>query len=246
MAIVQTGRVDEFDREYRKLLGLATRARETNPHFDDLTIRMLEPRFELGRGDFAKAVELLTPLEEQFRSSGEALRIGFSTYFNYLFAYSYFGSGDYRRSLAWLGNVLNDRNVSTHEELHCHARMLNLLVHYELGNFENLEFYLASAVRFLTRRNKLLATESLVIDTIRKLIAAPDAKAKQRILSAALKKSQEITTSRIGAYASLDPAAWIESKLTGESFASIAQRRLASTAIIADHHDVNVRSALCA
>jgi tetratricopeptide (TPR) repeat protein len=245
MAIVQSGRVEEFDQAYRKLLALAARARAENRNFDDLTIRMLAPRVELARGNFEKAATLLEPLEAAFGASGEALRIGFGTYFNYLFAYCYFGAGKYRRALAWLANILNDRNVSTHEELHCHARILSLLVHYELGNFDNLEFYLASTVRFLTRRNRLLAMESLVIEMIRKLLAAPEGPAARRIM-AETRKRMRTATAEPGTIDLLDADAWIESKLTGEHFAAIVRRKLAGDAGIADHHDIDERSALCA
>jgi hypothetical protein len=245
MAVVQTGRMEEFDREYRKLMALAAQARSANPSFDDLTIHMLEPRAELARGEFVKAASLLEPLEAQFRASCDSLRIGFSTYFNYLFAYSYFGAGRHRMALGWIGNILNDRNVSTHEDLHCHARILNLLVHYELGNFENLEFYAASTVRFLTRRKKLSAMESLVIDMIRKLLAAPEGPAARGILAQTLKKIRETGSPALEAVSLLDTAAWIEAKLTGESFATVVRRKLA-TPVVPGHHDIDARSAVCA
>lgn len=255
MAIIETRRFDEFEREYRKLTAVAAKAREENPRFNDLNIRMLEPRMELGRGDFEKAAALIEPLEAPFRAASETLRIGFGVYFNYLFAYSYFGAGCHRRSLAWLGNILNDRHVNTHEGLHCSARILNLLLHYELGNHENLEFFLASAVRFLSRRNKLLTVEAIAIEMFKKLIVAPDPRTTRRVFAETLEKLQAEERSvmhrqaaDLGAdpFESLDLIAWIESKLTGATFAECARARVARLQEGKRLQEVETNRALCA
>ena len=59
--------------------------------------------------------------------------------FYYKIACLYFGSGDYGRTIDYLNKIINWK-VDLRTDLQCYSRLLHLIAHYELGNFELLEY----------------------------------------------------------------------------------------------------------
>ena len=57
--------------------------------------------------------------------------------FNYKIATLYFGSGDYHTAIDYLLKIINGP-VDLRIDLHCYARLMHLVAHYELGNFDIL------------------------------------------------------------------------------------------------------------
>jgi tetratricopeptide (TPR) repeat protein len=59
--------------------------------------------------------------------------------FYYKIASLYFGSGDFDKSIDYLNKIINWK-VDLRTDLQCYARLLHLIAHYELGNFDLLEY----------------------------------------------------------------------------------------------------------
>jgi hypothetical protein len=198
-----------------------------NPHFNDFHVRMLFPQMLLTAGEFRSAATMLETMKEEFTRLEKTFRIGFTINFNYIFAYAHFGAGNYPEALHWLNNILNDRNVATHNVLHGETRILNLLVHYELGNFDMLASCIESTARFFAKHRELTTWDPIVIAMLRKLLDARDNGERNAVLDSALKKLAELgLDSRIrDSWPSLDIVSWIESKLENLPFADVVRRR---------------------
>jgi len=60
----------------------------------------------------------------------------------------YFNSKQYDEALDAINDALNDPALKTYNQLHYHARILNLLIHFELGNLFLLDSEIKSTYRF--------------------------------------------------------------------------------------------------
>ena len=87
-------------------------------------------------------------------------------------AYIYFGSGHYALAASSINKILNDTDENIRQDIYAFARILNLIIHYELGNRELLEYIVKSTYRFLHRRNRLYKSEQLIVAFVQKEIPA--------------------------------------------------------------------------
>ena len=78
-------------------------------------------------------------------------------------------SGKYNEALKYINLVLNSPYISIRRDIEYNARLLNLIIHYELKNFEYLEYLIVSTYRFLYKRKKIFKLEMYVTNFIRRL-----------------------------------------------------------------------------
>src|SRR5678816_4155835 len=78
--------------------------------------------------------------------------------FYYKIASLYFGSGDYENTIVYLNKIINWK-VDLRNDLQAYARLLHLIAHYELGNFNLLEYLVKSVYRFMAKMESLSAVE---------------------------------------------------------------------------------------
>lgn len=223
LTAIQARRFDYFAHEFAKLEGAVADLRRRRQSFNDMHVRMLVPRMHIERGEFAAAKNCLDEMREEFTTSRGGLRRGFGVYFEYLWAYVCFGVGDFVGALEWTNTIIGRRQVESHEELHCYARILNLLVHYELGNLIELDSYLASTVRFLTKHQRMQEFEELAVDLVRRLCTAPD---QDRITAVLTKSVERLKDEKFHHrnFTYIDLLSWVQAKLEGKSFLDVVYR----------------------
>jgi tetratricopeptide (TPR) repeat protein len=90
--------------------------------------------------------------------------------FSYQIASFYFACAEYSKALHWLNKVLNDNENTLRQDVYSYARLFNLVVHFELGNYDLLEYITKSTQRYLSKRQRDYSVERLVIEYVRKLI----------------------------------------------------------------------------
>ena len=84
----------------------------------------------------------------------------------------YFGAGRVKESLQWLNRVLNDNEPNLRQDIYSYARLFNLVVHFELGNYDLLEYIIKSTTRYLSKRQRDHELEVVIINNMKKLIRA--------------------------------------------------------------------------
>ncbi|GJM31427.1 MAG: hypothetical protein DHS20C18_04280 [Saprospiraceae bacterium] len=147
-----------------------------------------------------------------------------SFYYNYF--YIYFGAGDYQKALEFLNKWLGLAKDVERMDLQSLARMLNLIIHYELGNTVLLESLIRSTYRFLKKRNRLHDVERELIHFIREASEAYSGQDVRKALTG-LKTSfnnlshDPLSRNVITRYFNI--IAWVESKIRKVTFAEIIQ-----------------------
>jgi tetratricopeptide (TPR) repeat protein len=137
----------------------------------------------------------------------------------------YFINSDYKESLYWLNKVLNDNEKLLRRDLYNFARIFNLIIHYELGNHDLLEYVIKSTARHLNKDENDYVPEALVIKNLRKLIKFNNEKARHDTYREMKNDFDKLFTNSnekvLLDY--FDMNAWVESKIKGQKFSEVLQ-----------------------
>lgn len=129
----------------------------------------LEMRLIQVAGEFDKSAKLLKSLEDQEAQYGEMINKEQEVLFNYNKAYTYFAIGEFKKALFFLNNVLNDNEQNLRQDIYSFARIFNLILHYELQNYEFLEYVIKSTNRYLNKQERTLEIENALIRYLKRL-----------------------------------------------------------------------------
>jgi hypothetical protein len=133
--------------------------------------------------------------------------------FYYKIASLYFGAGDFDNAIDYLNKIINWK-VTLRNDLQCYARLLHLIAHYELGNFQLLEYLIKTVYRFMAKMQNLSLVEEEIFKFLRKSFYLSARKLKPEF-EKLLNKIKEFETSKFEtrAFAYLDIISWLESKV---------------------------------
>ena len=184
-------------------------------------------------GEFAKAMAIVDDVLQGIDRFGSRLHKEHELEFYFALACVHFGAGQMNKSLFWLNKVLNDNEPTLRQDIFTYARLFNLIVHYELGNNDLLEYIVRSTQRFLTKRQRAHEVESMLIENIRKLARTSDPVAKKEIFRSMYDRAIELfkdpNEGLVLKY--FDVLAWLKSHLQGETFADTVNKAGAGEAV---------------
>ncbi|MCB9169724.1 MAG: hypothetical protein H6594_05155 [Flavobacteriales bacterium] len=132
-------------------------------------------------GEHARALALVDKVIEGMEEFGPRLHKEQEIEFYYTLAIVHFGAGEMNKALFWLNKVLNDTEPTLRQDIFTYARLFNLVVHYELGNFDLLEYIVRSTHRFLSKRHRAHDMENELIDHVKKLGRATSPTVKREL-----------------------------------------------------------------
>ncbi len=118
-------------------------------------------------GTFTEGLQLVPYIEVQLKAYHLQLDRHRVLVFYYKIACLYFGSGDNEKAIDYLNKIINWK-VDLRTDLQCYARLLHLIAHYELGNYQLLEYLVKSVYRFMAKMNNLSTAEEEVFKFIKK------------------------------------------------------------------------------
>ncbi|MEO7393698.1 MAG: hypothetical protein ABIU11_02085, partial [Chitinophagaceae bacterium] len=165
------------------------------------------------QGTFTKGLRMVPFLERMLKDYGTYLDAHRVLVFYYKIACLYFGSGDNEKAIDYLNRIINSKS-DLRNDLQCYARLLNLIAHYELGNFELLEYLIKSVYRYMSKMQNLSKVEEEIFSFLRRSfhVGAHALKPEFEILLNKLKQ-YEGNYLETRAFAYLDIISWLESKI---------------------------------
>lgn len=190
-----------------------------NTGLSELELYHFTGHFTRGLQDVEEIIKSLPNYEGKLHKEHELA-------FFYQFAYIYFGAGQYSKALSWLNKVLNDNENDLRQDLYSYARLFNLVLHYELGNHDLLEYTIKSTVRYLQKRTRDFPIEKLIIEQFKKLIRTQSVTERRNIFIQFKEQFQHLLKGPedevVLRY--FDFPSWIESKINNNSFEEIVQK----------------------
>jgi len=137
-------------------------------------------------------------------------------------------SEQYKLALKWLvkANIAEDSNLR--QDLECIGRIMEIILHYELGKTDVMEYRIKSTYRFLASKQKMYQLERIILTSIRKLINV-NSKEEQNQFFKQLKSALEPIVkdpleSRFLVY--FDIMSWLESKIDNKKFEEVVKSKL--------------------
>ena len=164
-------------------------------------------------GSLTEGDSLVPEIEEKLEEYKLQLDSHRILVFYYKIASLYFGCGQIDKSIQYLNRIIN-RSTPLRTDLQCYARLLHLIAHYELGNYELLEYLTKSVYRFMAKMQNLGIVEKEIFRFLRNsfYIQSKDMDKALLELKENLKKHEHDKT-EIRAYLYLDIISWLESKM---------------------------------
>ena len=177
-------------------------------------------------GEFEKGIKYIKPVLEEIDKVGLSKNDKMFLYFSIFNIY--FGTGNYSSANTFLSKIINDATTDVRSDLYCMARIMLLIVHYELGHEELLEYMEKSAHRYLDKKERLYKVESSILDFMRRkvpeIIATQDKiKAFNELKSELEKITKDPFEKKALEY--FDFISWLESKIESKPFAEIIKEK---------------------
>ncbi len=164
-------------------------------------------------GSFTEGLKLVPEIEHkiyEFRQKMDRHRI---LVFYYKIASLYFGSGNNEKTIEYLNRIINLK-VDLRTDLQCYSRLLHLIAHYELGNYDLIEYLIKSVYRFMAKMQNLSVVEEEIFRFLRKSFHLD----KKQVRSAFVALKNKLEKYRDNPLESrsfmyLDIISWLESKI---------------------------------
>jgi hypothetical protein len=121
------------------------------------------------KGKFKESIDLIDSIDLFISENKEIISKEQYVLFKYYKSVSYFAVGEFKSALFLINEVLNDNEQNLRQDIYSFARIINLVLHFELGNYDFTEYVIKSLNRYLSKHGRDYATETLLIKTIRKL-----------------------------------------------------------------------------
>lgn len=183
-------------------------------------------------GRHAQALELVPEITAGMERLGDRLHKEHRLEFQWSIACAYFGAGQMNKALHWLNKVLNDTEPALRQDIFTYARLFNLVVHYELGNYDLLAYITRSTQRYLGKRQRAYEVETLIIDHIKRLAKASEPAAKRELFQGLSSQLQALMRdpheSLVLKY--FDVLSWAEAHVTGQPFSEVVRRKAGAAA----------------
>ena len=175
----------------------------------------------LMKGTFADGLKLVSVIEKSLEEYSLFVDPHRILVFNYKLAMLYFGAGKFEKTIDYLQRIINGP-VDLRIDLHCYARLLHLMSHYELGNYELMESLTKSVYRFRAKMKSLTVVEEEMFGFLRHSFDVSPEKIKPELKKFLHKiKHLEKNPFETRSFAYLDVISWVESKVNNKPMAEI-------------------------
>ncbi|MBE2218914.1 MAG: hypothetical protein IAE90_11950 [Ignavibacteria bacterium] len=170
----------------------------------------------LAAGDTQKAGRLIPRLEHVLKKYKNKMLIDTELSILFYIVKCRMMEGKYPAALKAANTLGSHPLLGKRADYESYLKIMNLVIHFELKNFELLRYLLISAYRFLYKREKLFKVEMLVLEFIRKLPKVKNEHDLSFIFSRMQKELTKLKQVKYekNAFEYFDFSEWINKKIT--------------------------------
>lgn len=136
----------------------------------------LEMLYHLIQTDYQKVIEMVPAIEEGLKLYKLTKSRQFTFFYN--IAIAYFLEKDYDNALEWINRILNASKLEERQDIQLQARVLQLVIHFELEHTDFAESLILSAIRYLIKNDKRHSAEFVIIKHLKEALYANKAERK--------------------------------------------------------------------
>lgn len=165
-------------------------------------------------GDKFKGMEIVRIMQTEIPQLSTYHRkfVVLHLYFN--LSYFLFTIGEHSAALKWLNMILNDRDIRSVEDLHASTRLLTMILQFELGRSEFLEYLARTTYRYLVKLETVYEFEAVMLAFMKKFshnVLREKKKAFEQLKTDLLAVKYE--PGERNALSTLDLISWVNSKI---------------------------------
>lgn len=222
---------DEFFAGLEKIKNFRTLYPQAQGERLDVEIFKLTAMLELYAcielGDTAKGLALVPFIEDGMTKYGEFLEKSLLLSFRFNLAGLYFLAGHYDEALRRTNDMLNAEQSDVRQDIYGFLRLFNIILHYEMGHDDLIEYLLKSTYRYLYTRKKIFKFESIALRLIRKLTTRRSGRDLVPIFRELREELRPLVDDPYErkAFEGIDVIAWLDSKIEGKPLVDIIRRR---------------------
>lgn len=173
-------------------------------------------------GWFKEEIQLVPHIENQIEYFAARLDVHRILVFYYKIAYLYFGNNNFSEALDFVNKIIDLKMGHLREDIQCYARILQLLCHFEQGNYNLLEYMLPSASRFLHKMKERNKVQRETIAFLKKILKSlPDEREELYKQFYTVLEKLAVDSFEKRAYLYLDILSWVKGKIEGQPFKRI-------------------------
>jgi hypothetical protein len=168
---IRLKKFDEFDTYLEKYKSLAPATTKDKISFKT-SIDHITLIYYLEKEDYTGGIKAIPAIAEDLKKFKGKIDKDREIATMFYIAKLYFLAGQFEKALEQTNSLLNNKAIGYREDIQSNVKLVNLLIHYELKNYNLLEYLLESTQRFLNRKGKLYRIETRIIGTLKKLCKA--------------------------------------------------------------------------
>jgi hypothetical protein len=172
-------------------------------------------------GDFKKGLNELKNHQKEVDKFEKAAFEKGNFYFQYFTIY--FANEEYEQALDYLNQWLNMSKNVERQDLQALARVINLIIHFEMKNYVLLHSLVRSAKRYLTKEKRIYKFEKHIMDFLGGIDEVTGRRERKEGFEKLKNQLQALRTEPIESNMMkyFDFKSWVESKLIGKSFSEV-------------------------
>lgn len=146
--------------------------------------------------------------------------------FYFKIAWIYFGNNNFPKSIFYLNKIINNELPKLREDLQIYSRLMFLMCHYELNNYDVFRYSIKSFKPYFKKLENIYPLQVITQRTFLKLAGAPQPEHKT-IMKDALKELTNLKTNSFYnvSFTYLDLTSWLESKINNTSLSLIVLKK---------------------
>jgi tetratricopeptide (TPR) repeat protein len=148
--------------------------------------------------------------------------------FHYKIACLYFGADNHKRAIHWLNKIIQLPASDMRSDIASFARILALISHYELKNYDLIEYQIKSVYRYLLKNGDLGDYQKVILGFVRKLVVGVGEQSilpEFKKLRTALLKLKEDPFSQ-KAFVYFDIISWLDSKIENLPVQEVIRKKM--------------------
>lgn len=117
----------------------------------------------LQKKQFSKANAIIQDIETGLKKYKDILTPSYKITFLYMLGYYYFTVGNFDNAIKKINTLLNEYTEDERPDLYNFARLLNLMIHFELKNYSYIHYKRANVQYYFKKQSSAFETENLIL-----------------------------------------------------------------------------------
>lgn len=186
----------------------------------EVTAGLAELEINIKSVSINEAIKLIPALEIILVKYENKIELDYELIIRFKIIVTLILSENFTEALRKINLFLSHPLISSRADLECYTRILNLIVHYEMKNYELMPYLIRSTYHFLLKSEKLYKLEYLFLSFLRKLTTVKNNDELTFELISAKKELSKIKNDKFekNAFEYFDFPLWIDKKLENKAY----------------------------